>query len=253
MIRSLLFVAVLTLTFTASAQAQMSVLNEYYGRGVHAFNGGDLIKAYDFLSKAIDGGINDPRAYYFRGLTSIASGREFEADGDFQLGAQLEAKGGFGPAIGVALSRIQGANRLKLEDARREARLAFQSTARARSQARYGEMEAASGDVLREPPRPKATATQPAPPAIPPAADAPFAADAPAGTPKVESNDALEGTLTDPFADDAAPAAGAAGGAPAPAADPFNAPAADAGADPFGAPAADAPAADDAGADPFAF
>ncbi len=252
MIRSLLLFAVSTLSFAASAQAQMSVLNEYYGRGVHAYNGGDLIKAYDFLSKAIDGGIKDPRAYYYRGLTSIASGREYEADADFQLGAELEAKGAFGPSIGMALSRIQGATRLKLEDARREARLAFQTTARARSQARYGEIEAASGEVLREPPRPRAAATQPAPPAIPPAAEAPFAADAPAGEPKVEAKDALEGTMTDPFADDAAPAAGAAAAAPAAGADPFNAPAADAGADPFGAPAGDAPAAD-AGADPFSF
>ncbi len=122
MIRSLLLFAVSTLSFAASAQAQMSVLNEYYGRGVHAYNGGDLIKAYDFLSKAIDGGMKDPRAYYYRGLTSIASGREYEADADFQLGAELEAKGAFGPSIGMALSRIQGATRLKLEDARREAR-----------------------------------------------------------------------------------------------------------------------------------
>lgn len=249
MYRSLLFVAVLTLSYAAPAQAQMSVLNEYYGRGVHAYNGGDLIKAYDFLSKAIDGGLKDPRAYYYRGLTSIASGREYEADSDFQLGAELEAKGAFGPSIGMALSRIQGSTRLKLEDVRREARLAFQTTARARSQARYGEIDAAAGDVLREPPRPRAAVTQPVPPAIPPAADAPFAADAPAGEPKVEAKDALEGTLTDPFADDAAPAA-AAGTAPAAAADPFDAPAPDAGADPFGPPAGDAPAAD---ADPFSF
>ncbi len=247
LIRLSLAVALFSLALSTSAQAQVSVLSEYYGRGVHAYYGGDLIKAFDLLTKAIDGGLNDPRAYYYRGLTSIASGRELEADADFQQGAQLEAKGGFGPSVGMALARIQGTTRLKLEDARREARLAYETAARARSRARYGEIDAAAGEVLREPPRPAAPAP-PAPPTLPPVADAPFAADAPAGEPTVEANDALEGTMTDPFADDAAApaaAAPAAGGN-----DPFNAPAEEA-ADPFAAPAGDAPA-EDAAADPFA-
>jgi hypothetical protein len=230
---------------SSSANAQHSVLAEFYGRGVHAYYSGDLITAYDYLTKAIEGGIKDPRAYYFRGLTSVASGREYEAEADYKAGADIEAKGTFGPSVGTSLARIQGSHRLAIEKVRQQARLDYQSTAAARSKARYEDLEAAGGAAPRA--SAAAPARTPAPPVAPPAAvaDTPFA-DEPAGEPKVDSADALEGAdATDPFADDASPAA--APGAPA-----ADAPAA--GGDPFGAPAEEpAPAAGDDpfGGDPF--
>lgn len=227
----------------SSANAQHSVLAEFYGRGVHAYYSGDLITAYDYLTKAIDGGIKDPRAYYFRGLTSVASGREYEAESDYKAGADIEARGVFGPSVGQSLARIQGSHRLAIEKMRQQARLDYQSTAASRSKARYEDLDAANGAT----PRPRAATpprapAPPAPPIAPPVAENPFA-DEPAGEPMVEAADALEGVdAADPFADDGA--AAAAPGAPA-----ADAPAAD---DPFGAPSEPAAAGDDPfGGDPF--
>jgi len=232
---------------TAQAQSQNTILAQLYGQGVHAYYSGDSLKAYDLLSKAIDGGIKDPRAFYFRGLTAVASGREVEAEADYRAGAELEAKGGFGTSVGQALSRIQGSHRMTIESMRQQAQLEHQAMAASKSKARYQNIESAGGAVLREPP---VTAPpiakpgrRPAPPAVPPSAENPFAKNNATGEAKVESKDVLEGAMNDPFADDAAPAMGGAEPAAA-GADPFGAPgdAPAAGADPFGAPDA---------ADPF--
>jgi hypothetical protein len=236
-----LAIAVVSL-FCSNANAQYSVLSEFYGRGVHAYYSGDLTTAYDYLTKAIDGGIKDPRAYYFRGLTSVASGREYEAEADYKAGASIEAKGTFGPAVGHSLSRIQGSHRLAIEKMRQQARLEYQTTAAARSKARYESLEAAGGASS---PRASAPPRVVAPPVAPPTVEASPFADEPAGEPMVDTADALQGAdATDPFADDAAPAAEP--GEPA-----AEAPAGD---DPFGAPAEEPAAAggdDPFGGDPF--
>lgn len=237
------------------ALAQSGVLAELYGSGVHAYYSHDYAKAYELLSRAIEGGINDPRAYYFRGLTSIATGRPDEAEGDFHEGARIEALGTFGPAVGRALTRVQGTQRMQIERIRQQARLEYQAEAAAQAQRRYSETQAAEAQVLRGQPRPR---TAPAVPGRRPAPVAPAPANVPSpfddgamagGQPKVESPDALQDTQVDPFADDdAAPPAAAgqpAATEPAAPADPFGAPAGD---DPFGAP----PAGDDPfGDDPF--
>lgn len=240
------------------ALAQGGVLAELYGSGVHAYYSHDYPKAYELLSRAIEGGINDPRAYYFRGLTSMATGRPDEAEGDFHEGARIEALGTFGPAVGRALTRVQGTQRMQIERIRQQARLTYQAEAAAQAQRRYTEAQAAEAQVLRGQPRPRTApplpGRRPAPVAPAPAAPAnvpnPFDEGAMAGgEPTVESPDALEDTLVDPFADDeAAPPAAAgqpAADEPAAPADPFGAPAGD---DPFAAP----PAGDDPfGGDPF--
>ncbi len=256
------------------AMAQSGVLAELYGSGVHAYYSHDYAKAYELLSRSIDGGINDPRAYYFRGLTSMATGRPDEAEGDFHEGARIEALGTFGPAIGRALTRVQGAQRMQIERIRQQARLDYQAEAAAQAQRRYSEAQAAEAQVLRGQPRsrtapplpgrrpPAQAQAAPAPAAPVPAAPAP-ARTAPAVVPSpfdddamaggeatVESPDALEDTLIDPFADDVAAPPAAAGqpaaAEPAAPADPFAAP--EGGTDPFAAP----PAEDDPfGANPF--
>ena len=253
MLRLMLLALVVVVAFERTAQAQNTILAQLYGQGVHAYYSGDSLKAYDLLSKSIDGGIKDPRAYYFRGLTAVSSGREYEAEADYRAGAELEAKGNFGPSVGQALARIQGSHRMAIESMRQQAQLEFQASASARSKARYQDMDAAGANVLRERPVPAPPIAQPgrrpAPPAAPPAAGNPFAQDNATGEAKVESKDVLADTMKDPFADDAAPAMG--GEAPAAGTDPFDggAPAADAGMDPFGSAPAEAPAA--AGSDPF--
>jgi hypothetical protein len=255
MFRVTLVALALVAVAAPSSNAQNAVLSEFYGRGVHAFYSGDYATATDFLTKAIDGGIKDPRAYYFRGLTSTASGDEYSAESDYRAGAEIEAAGSFA-SVGSSLTRIQGSCRMQIETIRQQARLDYQATSTARSKARYEGMEAASGDVLREPPVAKKPpmvpgAKRPSLPAVPPGAENPFANDTAAGEPKVDSKDALEGAMKDPFADDPA---SPAPGTPAPAAneDPFGGGAAPAaGSDPFGGAAAPAAPMAPAGEDPF--
>ena len=230
---------------TGSASAQTAILAEMYGRGVHAYYCGLNDEANQYLTMAIDNGIQDPRAYYFRGMAAYSAGRTQEAEADWQLGAELEASGRTNAAIGRSLARFQGVGRLKLEEIRQTAQLSALAAATARSKQRYGELGAADpGAASPGAPAPRAAIT---PPPIPPDTENPFADDLADGQPNVAAPDALEGAMTDPFADEANPSAPAA---PA-GADPF---AGDAGAaDPFGGGAggADPFGGDAGGADPF--
>lgn len=251
--------------------AQDSVLNEIYGHGVHAYFAGNHSDATQFLSAAIDGGLKDPRAYYFRGIVAYSQGRPYEAESDWQMGAEMEASMSGASSVGRSLSRFQGSGRLKLEQIRQKARLAALTSKAARSNARMSEIGAASGSApAATPPAaipPAASGAVTPPPAAPPAAvaDDPFANDSAtmaAGEPKIESDDALEGTLGNPFADDPAgmtggadPGAGASdpfatgGGAAPPADDPFGTPGGAPADDPFAPTGGGGGAAAD---DPFA-
>jgi hypothetical protein len=247
-------VTCLALAAPGELSAQGNVLAETYGRGVHAYYAGNYIDAESHLTTAIDNGINDPRAYYFRGILRYVQGRTFEAERDWGEGAKMEASGTTNVDIGRSLSRFQGSSRLKLEEIRRLAKLEALSGAPTRSQIRMNEIKAAVPSpkaAVAAPPVPRSSRPVTAPP-TPPAADNPFADDAglAGGQPQVEQDDALAGAMNNPFKDDAAAAPAAAGGADvfggadaAAGADPFGAAAPDAGADPFGAPAA--------GGDPF--
>ena len=222
---------------TSSCHAQSAVLSEIYGRGVHSYHAGQYDKSMEWMSMAIENGFRDPRAYYFRGLAAAASGRGYEAEGDFQQGAELEANGAFGASIGRSLARVQGATRLKLELIRETARLRALATINTRSNARYGELgvtpmgaPAAAGNpapAARPGARPRAVT-----PPTPPVADDPFSDDLDQD-PVVESNDVLKSAVENSIAGDdagatATPDAGAADG-------PFNA---GAGSDPFSTDAA---------------
>ena len=234
--KKLFAAALITSAMAASASAQTSVLLDVYGRGVHAYYQHRSADAIQYFTDAINNGLEDPRAYYFRGLASMVDGNTAAAEADWTTGAELEARGKIVGDIGDALIRIQGPHRLRLEEIRLQERLRFLSMARQRSEARFGEIDAAQPDVIR--PLPNAPTPPPAPP-VAPDADDPFGA--PATEPAVDAADAFEGAEADPFADEPAPADDAPmQDAPAAGDDPFN----DGGADPFGG-------TDDAGADPF--
>ncbi len=229
-----------------SASAQDAVLAEMYGRGVHAYYAGRFSDATQFLTAAIDNGIQDPRAYYFRGIVANSQGRSFDAESDWQLGAELEASGRTNPSIGRSLSRFQGTGRIKLEEIRQRARLDALANARARSEQRYGELGVNPPGTTPPAAAPAAPAPAITPPPIPPDTENPFADDLAEGQPNVAAEDALEGAMEDPFGGEAAPSA------PAPAGpDPFGGDAG--GADPFGGDAggADPFGGDAGGADPF--
>jgi hypothetical protein len=240
-----------------SVSAQSEVLAEMYGRAVHAYNGGLYDEASKYLSLAIDNGIQDPRAYYFRGMAAFAKGDTQGAEADWQMGADLEAAGKTNPAVGRSLSRFQGSGRIHLEEIRQKARLNAMAVAAERSKQRYGELGApVPGEIVGS--SPAATPRAPiAPPPIPSDTENPFSDDVAAGQPNVAAPDALEGAMNDPFAQEAAPAAAGAPagsdpfGGDAPAADPFGGDAG--GADPFGgdAGAGEPPAEPAAGDDPF--
>lgn len=234
----------------SSASAQSSILLETYGRGVHAYFSHQNAEAQQYLTDAINNGLQDPRAYYFRGIAAAEAGDQIQAEADWATGAELEAQGRIIGAIGPALTRVQGPQRLRMEEVRRETTLRVLALAASRAEARFGEINDAGGEVLR--PIPSRSALPPAPPAAARTTD-PFSGDA-AGDASLDSRDSLEGAMEDPFADDIlAPVEGgqpAADGQPgaldvfsddAPAADAFGDP--PAGGDPFGA--------DPFGGDPF--
>ena len=183
------------------AEAQNAILTDLYGQGVHAYYAGKSQDAYDHFSMAINNGIQDPRAYYFRGIAACALGRQFEAESDWQQGATLEARGKIVGSIGRSLARFQGPDRIKLEEIRTKAKLDFLAQAAMRSKARYGEIESSQGDMLRS--RPLGAAPRTPPPAPPTADENPFADDM--GEASVDSDDALEGSMTAPPAEGAAP------------------------------------------------
>lgn len=102
-----------------SQQAQVAKL---YERGVNAYYAGRSGDAEAALSEAIQWNSQDPRAYYFRALTLLRQGRSDEARGDMLTGAMLEAQSPRHFAVGAALERVQGSERLMLERYRRDAR-----------------------------------------------------------------------------------------------------------------------------------
>jgi hypothetical protein len=221
-----------------TARAQDAALDQIYGKGVEAYYSNNYFQAYDLLSSAIGSGSNDPRVYYFRGLSEMFLGRSYEAEQDFRQGAQLEAAGGSATYdVGRSLERIQGRTRIQLESFRSQARV---DAARLRESQRSQRYE-----LLRKG-QPTAPAAAAAPPAGQPAAEGnkpAMPANPPAAAPAAD----------DPFA--APPAAKPAA---KPAEDPFGAPAAPAtkpADDPFGAPATPAapaaPAEKKAADDPF--
>src|SRR5262245_9329940 len=67
--------AVAMLSVSGLAFGQDAMLEELYGRGVHAFFSGNQSAAFDSLNKAINSGSRDPRAFYYRGLLLNRFGR----------------------------------------------------------------------------------------------------------------------------------------------------------------------------------
>lgn len=93
-----------------------------YDQGVNAFFAGGACRADALLSEALTFNSQDPRAYYFRALSLLRQGRIDEARGDMLVGAMVEAQHPQRYAVGTALERVQGCDRLMLEQFRREAR-----------------------------------------------------------------------------------------------------------------------------------
>lgn len=252
---SLIAAGCLVLTLPAkSSNAQTAVLADMYGRGVHAYYSGMMDESLQYFTMAIDNSIEDPRAYYFRGMVYNSTGRPEEAEADWKTGAEMEAAGRVKASIGKSLARLQGSARLKLESIRQKAKLEALATAMKRSKERYGELNAAGQAAAPVAPAapipvpPTGAGTVPVPPT---GAPNPFADDMAQGQPEVVEDDALKNAMNDPFAGEAPAGTGTAtppannpfGGNAGGGADPFGGNAGG-GADPFGGNAG-------GGADPF--
>jgi hypothetical protein len=207
------------------AMAQESLLEDLYGRGVHAYFEHRYEEAHGLLTKAITSGLEDPRAYYFRGLANVRLGRPDEARAEFTTGAEFEAIAAEPVNVGKALERIQGADRLAIEKHRREARLRLHNRAEAAAKARYEQRIQAEERVRLNPDRRAAPA---APRRLaPPDADAsdPFREEggrpaAPAEPKPAEPAEPTEAAPAEPKPAEPAPAEPKPA-EPKPAADPF--------------------------------
>lgn len=132
--------------------AQDSVLNEMYGNGVHAYFSGQYADSYEYLSSAISAGSEDPRCYYFRGLSCLRLGRAPDAKIDFEKGAELETvdTDRFYD-VSKSLERCQGRARAMLEKYRGAARVqAYQNLERQRFE-RYERIRRNEPNVILRP------------------------------------------------------------------------------------------------------
>jgi hypothetical protein len=106
----------------ACAAPDPGTLSTAYGRGLAAYFSGNCASAEPLLLVAMSEDAKDPRPYYFRGLCLLRQGRGVEARTDFIIAAALEAHSRGGYAVGKALERVQGDERLVLEQYRWQTR-----------------------------------------------------------------------------------------------------------------------------------
>ncbi len=136
---------------TTEAQAQDTAeMSAVYGRGVHAYFANRMARSEQLFSQVVQAGSTDPRVYYFRAMTRLRTGRQYEAEDDMKIGAAYEARDpGSQHSIGIALQRVQGHGRRTLERFRREGRLNRVQQRRQQSRLRYEQLDQRGPQVLR--------------------------------------------------------------------------------------------------------
>jgi hypothetical protein len=214
-----------TVAVNRAEAADANVLQGLYAEGLKSFYGADYTRAGELLTTAIDAGSNDPRSYYFRGLSRLRLGKRTEADADFKRGAELEGKD-FDAFFNVSRSieRIQGSERLMLERYRTKGRKNALAELEAIRFERFRRFQPGGAS-----PPPTAEQVAPAAPADAgtPASTAPAAAPNPFGAPAAspatpEAAPAAPAAPANPFGGPATPAAPGAAAPAAPATPPAN-------------------------------
>ena len=143
------------------AMTEVAALARPYGAGVHAYFSGDVQRAYDDLTQAIEAGTRDPRAWYFRGLAALKLGRLDEAEADFSTGADRETAAEGDWAVARSLERVQGRDRLALERHRVRARVAGLRQQRQQTEWRYLEDITSREDEVQRKVRPEGVGPDP--------------------------------------------------------------------------------------------
>ena len=126
-------------------------VDHIYGKGVHAFFDQNYGEAVAILSQADELRSNDPRTYYFMGLAYLRQKKNELADQSFKKAAVLEFSGRSirDYSVSESLRRIQGTERLHIEQIRSEERINAQKREQQIREARYGADNAVSREALR--------------------------------------------------------------------------------------------------------
>ncbi len=134
-------VGVTALGLHAQESSDPALLEELFSTGTHAYYAGEFRQAYELLSEAIEGGFQDPRVFYMRGVVLHALGRPEQGTKDFRQGAELEVRQQVDPQdVNSFLVRVQGRLRVKLETIRRQERVKVLRRIQAERRARYQAM-----------------------------------------------------------------------------------------------------------------
>ena len=108
---------------------------QLYSAGVQAFNAQRNAEAIGCFNKIEGLGTQDPRAFYFRGLSHSRLGNAAAATADYETAARMELTvAGRSYSVPKALERIQGRERTAIELYRRAAKRAWETEQNVRKQ-----------------------------------------------------------------------------------------------------------------------
>jgi len=111
---------------------------QLYSSGVQAFNVQRYAEAIGFFNTIEGLGTQDPRAFFFRGLSYSRAGNAVAAAVDYETAARMELTvAGRSYSVPKALERIQGRERTVIEQYRRAAKRAWEAEQNLRKQEEF--------------------------------------------------------------------------------------------------------------------
>lgn len=123
-----------------SADETASDAGAFYSRGTNLFFSDDYAGAAEQFDGAMALAPDNPVYLYFRGLCDLRRGDSDSASGWFTMAAEKEqTPSGRLIDVGANLRRVQGADRMMIEEIRRQARKAWEDEETRRQTALYGE------------------------------------------------------------------------------------------------------------------
>ena len=134
---ALLLIVLLAGSGVVFAQSK-SDAEQLYSSGVLAFYSQRYAEAIGFFNQIEGLGTQDPRAFFFRGLSYSRAGNAAAAAADFETAARMELTvAGRSYSVPKALERIQGRERTFIEQYRRAAKRAWEAEENLRKQEEF--------------------------------------------------------------------------------------------------------------------